>query len=69
MKEDLNIQGNEYTYMLSKFIEGELKIVLTFSVCYTIAFAIMQIPSNLIALKIRPKYCIVACELGWTAFT
>ncbi|KAL2873483.1 hypothetical protein SGCOL_011326 [Colletotrichum sp. CLE4] len=54
MKEDLNIQGNEYTYML---------------MCYTIAFAIMQIPSNLIALKIRPRYCIVFCELGWTAFT
>ncbi|KDN64761.1 putative pantothenate transporter liz1 [Colletotrichum sublineola] len=54
MKEDLNIQGNEYTYML---------------MCYTIAFAIMQIPSNLIALKIRPRYCIIGCELGWTAFT
>ncbi|GJC87748.1 pantothenate transporter liz1 [Colletotrichum liriopes] len=54
MKEDLKIQGNEYTYML---------------MCYTIAFAIMQIPSNLIALKIRPRYCIVVCELGWTAFT
>ncbi|KAJ3950313.1 uncharacterized protein N0V96_001457 [Colletotrichum fioriniae] len=40
-----------------------------YAVCYTIAFAIMQIPSNLIALKIRPRYCIVFCELGWTAFT
>ncbi|KAF5660882.1 pantothenate transporter liz1 [Fusarium heterosporum] len=54
MKEDLNMEGNEYTYML---------------MCYTIAFAIMQIPSNAIALKIRPRYCIVACELGWTIFT
>ncbi|KAH7178945.1 major facilitator superfamily domain-containing protein [Fusarium sp. MPI-SDFR-AT-0072] len=54
MKEDLNIQGNEYTYML---------------MCYTIAFAIMQIPSNAIALKIRPRICIVVCELGWTIFT
>ncbi|KAH7014107.1 pantothenate transporter liz1 [Microdochium trichocladiopsis] len=54
MKEDLNIQANEYTYML---------------MCYTIAFAIMQIPSNAIALKIRPRICIVVCELGWTAFT
>ncbi|KAK1993601.1 pantothenate transporter liz1 [Colletotrichum falcatum] len=54
MKEDLKIKGNEYNYML---------------MCYTIAFAIMQIPSNLIALKIQPRYCIVVCELGWTAFT
>ena len=38
-------------------------------VCYTIAFAIMQIPSNILALKIRPRICIVICELGWTAFT
>lgn len=38
-------------------------------VCYTIAFAIMQIPSNILALKIRPRICIVVCELGWTAFT
>ncbi|CAG1966181.1 unnamed protein product [Fusarium graminearum] len=54
MKEDLNIMGNEYTYML---------------MCYTIATAIMQIPSNAIALKVRPRYCIVACEIGWTIFT
>ncbi|KAF5984317.1 pantothenate transporter liz1 [Fusarium coicis] len=44
MKEELDIQGNEYMYML---------------MCYTIAFAILQIPSNAIALKIRPRICIV----------
>jgi hypothetical protein len=38
-------------------------------VCYTIAFAIMQIPSNAIALKVRPRICIMVCELGWTIFT
>ncbi|KAF2171780.1 hypothetical protein M409DRAFT_18013 [Zasmidium cellare ATCC 36951] len=54
MKEDLNIQGNEYTYM---------------QMCYTISFAIMQIPANIIALKVRPRICIVICELGWTVFT
>ncbi|CZR50393.1 related to transporter protein [Phialocephala subalpina] len=54
MKEDLNIEANEYTYML---------------MCYTIAFAIMQIPSNMIALKISPRICLVTCEVGWTAFT
>jgi ACS family pantothenate transporter-like MFS transporter len=51
MKEDLGIKGNEYTYMGS---------------CYAIAFAIMQVPSNMIAFKIKPRYCLVACELGWT---
>ncbi|CAJ2510496.1 Uu.00g133050.m01.CDS01 [Anthostomella pinea] len=54
MKEDLNMHGNEYTYML---------------MCYTIAFAIMQIPSNMLALKISPRICLVVCEIGWTAFT
>ncbi|KAI1339463.1 pantothenate transporter liz1 [Xylariaceae sp. FL0016] len=54
MKEDLGLLGNEYTYML---------------MCYTIAFAIMQIPANMIALKIRPRLFLVICELGWTAFT
>ncbi|PTD07889.1 hypothetical protein FCULG_00005846, partial [Fusarium culmorum] len=44
MKEDLNIQGNQYTYML---------------MCYTIAFAVMQVPSNVIVLKVRPRICIV----------
>ncbi|EYB32637.1 hypothetical protein SNK05_006081 [Fusarium graminearum] len=46
MKEDLNIQGNQYTYVL-----------------------IMQVPSNAIVLKVRPRICIVVCELGWTVFT
>ncbi|KAH8898963.1 pantothenate transporter liz1 [Thozetella sp. PMI_491] len=54
MKQDLNIQGNEYTYM---------------QMCYTISFALMQIPSNIIGLKVRPRVCIVICELGWTIFT
>ncbi|KAL4787103.1 major facilitator superfamily domain-containing protein [Aspergillus varians] len=54
MKEDLNIHGNEYNYMLT---------------CYTVAFAIMQIPSNMIAVKIPPRFLILACELGWTVFT
>ncbi|KAJ0305825.1 hypothetical protein COL516b_004933 [Colletotrichum fioriniae] len=51
------------------WIRGQSKRSDRYAVCYTIAFAIMQIPSNLIALKIRPRYCIVFCELGWTAFT
>ncbi|KAH8673398.1 pantothenate transporter liz1 [Xylariales sp. PMI_506] len=54
MKKDLNIQANEYTYML---------------MCYTISFAIMQVPANAIALKIPPRICLIACEIGWTIFT
>ncbi|RDW66647.1 hypothetical protein BP5796_09396 [Coleophoma crateriformis] len=54
MKEDLDIQANEYTYML---------------MCYTIAFAIIQVPANLVALKLRPRICLVVCEIGWTIFT
>ena len=29
----------------------------------------MQIPSNFLALKIRPSYLLAACEIGWMAFT
>ncbi|EIM89145.1 MFS general substrate transporter [Stereum hirsutum FP-91666 SS1] len=54
MKEDLNIQGNEYTYM---------------STCYIIGFAIMQIPASFIVLKVRPSYFLFVCEIGWTIFT
>ena len=28
-------------------------------VMYTISFAIMQVPANIIALKVRPRYCII----------
>lgn len=70
MKEDLNIHGNEYTYMLSKCVAIFLRgLFLTRKVRYTIAFAIMQIPSNMIALKVRPCVCITLCELGWTALS
>ncbi|KAJ7119117.1 MFS general substrate transporter [Mycena epipterygia] len=54
MKEDLHIQANEYTYM---------------STCYLIGFAIMQLPSSLIALKVRPSIWLFCCEIGWTIFT
>ncbi len=29
----------------------------------------MQIPANLLVLKVRPSYVLAACELGWMAFT
>ncbi|KAK1983064.1 hypothetical protein LZ30DRAFT_780866 [Colletotrichum cereale] len=49
MKEDLKIQGIGYTYML---------------MCYTIAFAIMQIPSNLTALEIPPTLLYYLLQAG-----
>ncbi|KAJ7220334.1 pantothenate transporter liz1 [Mycena pura] len=54
MKEDLNIQGNEFTFM---------------GTCYTIAYAIMQVPSTMIIQKIRPSYCLAFCEIGWGVWT
>ncbi|KAJ7075187.1 pantothenate transporter liz1 [Mycena belliarum] len=54
MKEDLSINGNEYTYM---------------GTCYTIAYAIMQVPSTMIIQKIRPSYYLAFCEIGWGVWT
>ncbi|KAJ7352251.1 pantothenate transporter liz1 [Mycena albidolilacea] len=54
MKEDLNINGNEYTYM---------------GTCYTIAYALMQVPSTMIVQKIRPSYYLAFCEIGWGVWT
>lgn len=36
---------------------------------YTVAYAIMQIPSTLIIQKIRPSYWLAAMEVGWGVFT
>ena len=30
---------------------------------------VMTIPSNLIALKIRPSWLLAGCEIGWMIFT
>ncbi|KAJ6606038.1 MFS general substrate transporter [Mycena vulgaris] len=54
MKEDLGILANEYTLM---------------STCYLVGFAIMQLPSSLIVLKVRPSIWLFSCEIGWTIFT
>ncbi|KAJ6553524.1 pantothenate transporter liz1 [Mycena vulgaris] len=54
MKEDLRITGNEYTYM---------------GTCYTIAYALMQVPSTMIIQKIRPSYYLAFCEIGWGVWT
>ncbi|GFZ49387.1 hypothetical protein JCM24511_07507 [Saitozyma sp. JCM 24511] len=54
MKEDLNITGNQYTYMTT---------------IYNAVYCVMQIPSNMAVLYVRPSYYLAACELGWAAFT
>jgi ACS family pantothenate transporter-like MFS transporter len=54
MKEDLNILGNEYTYMLS---------------VYAAVVAAMQVPSNFIVMKVRPRYLLAGSELCWGVFT
>ncbi|WWD19978.1 hypothetical protein CI109_104451 [Kwoniella shandongensis] len=54
MKEDLNINGNQYTYMLS---------------IYAAVVAAMQVPSNFIVMKIRPRYLLAASEILWGIFT
>lgn len=54
MQEDLSMYGNQYTYA---------------GTCYTVAYAVMQIPSNLIIQYIRPSYWLAAMEVGWGVFT
>ncbi|THV06054.1 pantothenate transporter liz1 [Dendrothele bispora CBS 962.96] len=54
MKEDLNIFGNEYTYM---------------GTCYTIAYALFQIPSTMVVTRVRPSLYLFLNEVGWGIFT
>lgn len=54
MQEDLSMYGNQYTYATT---------------VYTVAYAVMQIPSTLIIQKIRPSIWIAGMELGWATFT
>ena len=54
MKEDLQMTGNEYTYA---------------NTVYTIAYAIMQVPSTLIVQRIRPSVWLALMEVGWGIWT
>ncbi|KIY67448.1 pantothenate transporter liz1 [Cylindrobasidium torrendii FP15055 ss-10] len=54
MKEDLVLNGNEYTYM---------------GTCYTVAYALFQIPGTMMVTRVRPSYFLFACEVGWGIFT
>ncbi|KAI1862829.1 uncharacterized protein JN550_009976 [Neoarthrinium moseri] len=54
MQEDLSMYGNEYTYA---------------TVMYTIAYALMQVPSTLIVQRVRPSVWLAAMEVCWGVFT
>ncbi|ORY61732.1 pantothenate transporter liz1 [Pseudomassariella vexata] len=54
MKEDLSMNGNEYTYA---------------GTAYTCAYAVMQIPSTLVIQRIRPSYWLGLMEVLWGVFT
>ncbi|KAL1413829.1 hypothetical protein Q8F55_001613 [Vanrija albida] len=54
MKEDLKMYGNEYTRLLT---------------IYNAVYCVLQIPSNLVVMKVRPSWWLAGCEIGWTAFT
>ncbi|KAL4911423.1 hypothetical protein BDW74DRAFT_184772 [Aspergillus multicolor] len=54
MQEALSMYGNEYTYA---------------GTMYTIAYAVMQIPSTLIIQRVRPSLWLAGMEICWGAFT
>ncbi|KAL4879345.1 major facilitator superfamily domain-containing protein [Aspergillus karnatakaensis] len=54
MQEALSMYGNEYTYAQT---------------VYTVAYAVMQIPSTLIIQRVRPSIWLAAMEIGWGVFT
>ncbi|KAL7420698.1 hypothetical protein Q5752_004649 [Cryptotrichosporon argae] len=54
MKEDLDITGNQYTYM---------------GVIYNAVVCVGCLVGNFIALKIRPSWFFAGCEIGWGIFT
>ncbi|KII86299.1 hypothetical protein PLICRDRAFT_43891 [Plicaturopsis crispa FD-325 SS-3] len=54
MKEDIHLVANEYTYM---------------GTCYTIAYALFQIPGTLLVTRVRPSIFLFCCEVGWGIFT
>ncbi|CAI7579065.1 unnamed protein product [Penicillium pancosmium] len=54
MQESLFMYGNEYTYA---------------GTAYTVAYAVMQVPSTLIVQKVRPSIWLPTMEIGWAIFT
>ena len=73
MQEDLRMFGNEYTYAVRRPLlhpshPGPSNSAVQ-QTAYTVAYAIMQIPSTLIIQKVRPRYWLAAMEVGWGVFT
>ncbi len=54
MKQDLAMNGNEYTYA---------------GTAYTVGYALMQIPSTLIVQKVPPRIWLAVAEALWGIFT
>ncbi|KIH88853.1 MFS transporter, ACS family, pantothenate transporter [Sporothrix brasiliensis 5110] len=54
LQEDLHMYGNQYTYATS---------------VYTVAYAVMQIPSTLIIQRVPPRLWLTAMEVGWGIWT
>ncbi|KAJ4476658.1 pantothenate transporter liz1 [Lentinula aciculospora] len=54
MKEDLQMNGNQYTYM---------------GTFYTIGYAVFQIPGTLAVTRVRPSVFLFVNEIGWGIFT
>ncbi|KAL2846993.1 major facilitator superfamily domain-containing protein [Aspergillus pseudodeflectus] len=54
MKEDLGLYKNELNYMQA---------------CWTVGYALGEIPSNLLLTRIRPRYWLPAMEIIWTILT
>ncbi|KAJ5185441.1 hypothetical protein N7491_006691 [Penicillium cf. griseofulvum] len=54
MQEALSMYGNQYTYA---------------GTVYTVAYAVMQIPSTLIIQRVRPSIWLALMEIGWGTFT
>ena len=78
LKEDIMMVGNDYTYAVSNDLLiglfapsplSSLRLISEKTTAYTVAYAVMQIPSTLIVQKIRPSYWLAFMEIGWGVFT
>lgn len=36
---------------------------------YNVAYALLQVPSNIVVLKVRPSLWLGGCEIAWMVFT
>ncbi|ROW07377.1 hypothetical protein VMCG_03788 [Cytospora schulzeri] len=54
MKEDLNMGGNELTYLSNVFTAG---------------YVVSQLPAVILVTKVRPSYIISTLEILWSVFT